>query len=591
MQNVVKTLQKTTLSEIQLHALNQALEGFSHEQLFWASGYISGLCVDFSSAKIVSEESPDLTVLYASQGGNARSVAESIAADANKYGLSSQLISVDKYKPRNLAKEKYLLIVISTQGEGEPPETAQELFRYLSAKKKPKLENLQYAIFGLGDSSYQYFCKAAQDIDEYLQGAGAKAFAPRIDADLVYQAEAEKWGTEVLQKLEKIMPPKQTNVVALDKGKVSKKRHDSMNPYQAEVLENRCITSFDSVSDVHHIALEIDPDEINYQPGDAVGVFFKNDPELVTEILDTIHLSAEDKVNLNGTTLTISEALSEKLELTLLHPTVVKAWAGVSDDCKLKDICEDNNKLRVFANENQFIDLILAYPADIRADKLIELLLPLKPRLYSIASSQLAYEDEIHITVSTLQYQAFERSHIGGASGYLTQRITEGDLLSIYISENSGFKLPEDDVPVIMIGAGTGIAPFRGFLQERESRSSSGKNWLIFGNRHFYRDYLYQSEWLNYRKDGLLQRANVAFSRDDDERIYVQNRLQQEGKGIYNWLQEGAYIYVCGGIEMEKSISKSLKDIVKSHGDMSDDSAENFINTLRIQGRYSRDVY
>ncbi len=591
MQNVVNNSQENTLNGVQLSVLNQALDGLNNEQLSWVSGYVSGLRVDFSSTQPVLNESPILTILYASQGGNARSVAESMAANAENCGFSPKLVSVENYKPRSLLKEKYLLVVISTQGEGEPPETAQELFRYLSAKKKPKLENLQYAIFGLGDSSYEYFCKAAEDIDNYFQNSGAKTLLPRVDADVSFQTQAEHWGIEILQELEKVVPVEKTHAAPLTGNTVIEKRYDSSNPYQTEVLENRRLTSLNAVSSVHHLALEVDPGAVSYQPGDAVGVFFKNASDTVAEILQLLNLSEDQQITLSGSELKLSQALTEKLELTLLHPTVVKAWSEISKSRKLKTLCEDRDKLRSFANNNQFIDLLLAYPAAVDADALVNLLLPIKPRLYSIASSQSAYEDEIHITVTTLEYEAFGRNHLGGASGYLTQRTNEADPLDIYIAENPSFRLPADDVPVIMIGAGTGIAPFRAFLQERESRASSGKNWLIFGNRHFHRDFLYQSDWLNYRKQGLLQRASVAFSRDDDERVYVQNRLHQEGEEVYGWLQDGAHIYVCGGIDMEKSVMASLVDIAKSHGGMSDDNAEEFIHTLQIQGRYSRDVY
>jgi sulfite reductase (NADPH) flavoprotein alpha-component len=591
MQNVVKASQTNILTDEQLDVLNQALDGLNHEQLSWVSGYVSGLRVDFLSAPAISSAPSVLTILYASQGGNARGVAKSMAVNAENSGFSTRLLSTENYKPRNLLKETYLLIVISTQGEGEPPETAQELFRYLNARKKPELDNLQYAIFGLGDSSYEYFCKAAQDMDKYLQASGAKILLPRVDADVNFQTQAEHWGIETLQELDKVMPLAKVNAASFTNSNVIEMRCDSSNPYRAEVLENRRITSTDSISTTHHIVLEADPATVRYQPGDAVAVFFNNSPDLVSELLQLSNLSGEKKIILSKSELTLSYALTKKLELTLLHPTVIKAWAVISNSGELKTLCKDNNKLRAFANKNQFIDLLQAYPAKVDANTLSNLLLPLKPRLYSIASSQSVYEDEIHITVTTLEYKTFGRNHLGGASGYLTQRINEGDLLDIYIAENSGFRLPADDMPVIMIGAGTGIAPFRAFLQERESRGSTGENWLIFGNRNFHRDFLYQSEWLNYRKDGLLQRASVAFSRDDEERVYVQNRLHQESEDVYAWLQKGAYIYVCGGIEMEKSVMASLVDIAKSHGGMSDDNAEEFINTLHSQGRYLRDVY
>lgn len=591
MQNLGEISQKNILTGVQLNILNKALDGLNQEQLSWVSGYVSGLGVDFLPTTSTSNESPILTILYASQGGNAQSIAESIAEISRARGFSIRLVSSDNYKPRNLLKELYLLVVISTQGEGEPPEAAQELFRYLAAMKKPKLDKLQYSIFGLGDSCYEFFCKAAQDMEIYLQAAGAKGILSRVDADVNFQACAKQWEDKILNKLDQIFPLDKSNVIDFSDNKLIEKKLDSNNPYLAEVLENRRITSSDSISSTHHIVLEIDPSIVRYQPGDAVAVFFKNSPEIVSEILQRANLSGEKEITLNKTTLTLYCALSEKLELTLLHPTVVKQWAKISNSAKLKTLSEDSKKLRTFVNENQFIDLIRAHPATIDASTLSTLLLPLKPRQYSIASSQSAYEDELHITVTTLEYEMFGNNHLGGASGYLTQRVNEGESLNIYIVENPRFRLPDDNANVIMIGAGTGVAPFRAFLQEREIRESGGKNWLVFGNRHFHRDFFYQVEWLHFRKAGFLQRASVAFSRDEKERIYVQNRLLQEGEDVYKWLQEGAYIFICGSIKMEKSILASLTTIVKCHGCMSDETAKDYVNTLRNQGRYSRDVY
>ncbi len=317
MQNVVKIIQKNTLSGMQISVLNQALDGLNNEQLSWVSGYVSGLQVDLLSAPATAIESTVLTILYASQGGNARSVAASMAANAENCGFSTQLLSVENYRPRNLLKETYLLVVISTQGEGEPPEAAQELFHYLSAKKKPKLDNLQYAIFGLGDSSYEYFCKAAQDMDSYFQDSGAMSLLPRVDADVSFQTQAEHWGIETLQELEKILPFAKTNATPSIDSHLIKKRHDSSDPYQAEVLENRRITSPDSVSTVQHIALEIDPNVMRYQPGDAVAVFFQNAPDVVFKVLQLANLSG-DAGNLTVTEL-VNELLAYLHDLGVLH--------------------------------------------------------------------------------------------------------------------------------------------------------------------------------------------------------------------------------------------------------------------------------
>ena len=278
--------------------------------------------------------------------------------------------------------------------------------------------------------------------------------------------------------------------------------------------------------------------------------------------------------------------------MTQLHPSVVARWAEHTENSELQALASDRNRLRSFAGTRQFIDLLHAYPGQIGATELAQLLQPLQPRLYSIASSQSAFEDEVHLTVSTLQFQAHGRDRLGGASGYLTKRIEEGDGVEIYVVENRGFRLPQDgDTPIIMVGAGTGIAPFRAFLQERELQSGVGRNWLVFGNRHFHRDFLYQTDWLRYRKTGLLNRASVAFSRDDEPGTYVQNRLMEEGAEVYRWLQEGAHLYVCGGIEMEREVQQTVLAIARDQGGLNQETAAEYIEDLRSQGRYQRDVY
>jgi sulfite reductase (NADPH) flavoprotein alpha-component len=290
--------------------------------------------------------------------------------------------------------------------------------------------------------------------------------------------------------------------------------------------------------------------------------------------------------------LTLAQALHERLELTQLHPTVVKAWASLSGNPELTVLSEDADALRRFVRDRQFVDLLQAYPAEVVAHNLSTLLHPQQPRLYSIASSQAAYEDEIQLSVSVLNYRAHGRDHLGGASGYLSRHMVEGERLGIYVAENPGFRLPKrDDIPVIMIGAGTGIAPYRAFLQEREARGASGANWLVFGNRHFHRDFLYQTDWLNYRKRGLLNRISLAFSRDEGDGGYVQSRLREEGAELYRWLQEGAHLYVCGGIAMEQAVRQSLQGIVRAQGGLDEAAAAEYIESLREQGRYQRDVY
>ncbi|MEJ2590389.1 MAG: flavodoxin domain-containing protein [Candidatus Thiodiazotropha sp.] len=576
---------------MQLSRLQQAVEDLNADQLTWASGYLAGLGATLPSPQSAANESPRMTILYATQGGNARSVAQALADGATGRGFAPRLVSAEQFRPRDLAKEQLLVAVISTQGEGEPPESARELFKYLNGRKAPELAQLRYAIFGLGDSSYEYFCQASKDLDALLQARGARSLVQRIDADVDFQVHTADWSHQVLQEVEKALPADQARIIPIQRTAIAL-RYDRNHPYRAELLEQRRITTADALSDVHHLSLEIDPQAIRYQPGDALGLFFRNDPALIEEILYLTGLADTARVILDGESLSLGQALSERLELTQLHPSVVSAWASHAGSPKLSALSGNGEALRRFARERQFIDLLQAHPAAIDAQALVKLLHTQQPRLYSIASSQAAYDDEIHLTVSALHYQAHGRDHLGGASGLLTRRIAEGDSLPVYVAENPGFRLPKaGDTPIVMIGAGTGIAPYRAFLQEREAAGSTGRNWLVFGNRHFHRDFLYQTDWLKYRRDGLLERISLAFSRDAGERTYVQARICEEGSELYRWLQEGAHLYVCGGLEMEKAVRQSLQGIAQVEGGLDEDAAAEYIESLREQGRYQRDVY
>ncbi len=579
------------LDGLQLTRLRQAVEGLDSEQLAWASGYLAGLGALQPVPDQAANEAPTLTVLYATQGGNARSLAEALAERASARGLSPRLVAADRYRPRDLARERQLAVVISTQGEGEPPESALELFKFLKGGKRPKLDGLEYAVFGLGDSSYEHFNQAGRDLDALLRAAGARPLLARIDADVDYPSHAEAWRERLLDEVEKRHPAPPTRVIPLSRTP-SVPRHDRDHPYRAELLERRRITTDDALSEVHHLVLGIDPAVLRYRPGDALGLRFRNDPALVGEVLERTGLPGDACVTLNGTQTTLVQALEERLELTRLHPAVAKAWAALAGDAGLRALCAEGEPLRRLVSERQFPDLLQDYPAEVEAQRLVELLHPQQTRLYSIASSQAACGDELHLTVSALRYRVGERERRGGASGYLGRRLGEGDPIEIHVAENPGFRLPESDAtPIVMIGAGTGIAPYRAFLQEREARGAPGANWLVFGNRHFHRDFLYQNDWLDYRRRGLLTRISLAFSRDEGDRAYVQARLYEEGAELYRWLQEGAHLYVCGGIAMEQAVRQSLLAVAQVQGGLDEAGAETFIETLREQGRYQRDVY
>lgn len=583
--------QQIALSELHLQRLTQAIQGLTREQVNWASGYLAGLSQAQPLPNQQASTAPRVTVLYATHTGNGRAIAEKLADDASAGGLNARVLSVADFKPRDLGKEQILLLVISTHGEGEVPESALEFERYLFGKRAPKLDQLSFSVFALGDSSYEYFCEAGKQFDARFESLGAQRLLDRVDADVSFDKAAQQWSSDIIAKTREVLPAPSSNVVNLS-GATAQAGINRSNPYPATLLDNRRITTDDAIANIHHIALEIDPQAISYQPGDALGVWSRNDLSLVSEIIQSAGLDAETGITLDGQTFTLVQALSEKLELTLLHPTVVANWAQLSGSEALLSLADDARKLREYAQDRQLIDLISEYPSQTDAQSLVDALQPLQPRLYSIASSQRVAEDEVHLTVSALNYEAHGRSHRGTASNYLVHRLQADDVLAVYVAENTHFRLPANpETPVIMIGAGTGIAPYRAFLQQRQHEQAGGKNWLVFGNRHFSRDFLYQQDWVNFRKAGFLHKVSLAFSRDTTTRAYIQDRLREEGQALYQWLQQGAHIYVCGGLDMEKGVRESLAEIVNTYSGESEQDTDQIIDNLRSQGRYLRDVY
>ncbi|ODS10108.1 assimilatory sulfite reductase (NADPH) flavoprotein subunit [Vibrio scophthalmi] len=594
------------LNDQQLNQLQQTVTDLSSQQLAWVSGYFWGLAqhqqpaaaaapINQAAAAVAAKPAGKLAIIYASQTGNAKGVAEALEQEAKAQGIAVQLFDASDYKGKNLAKETHVIIVASTNGEGEAPDNAIELHEFLQSKKAPKLPNLQYGVIGLGDSSYEFFCQTGKDFDQYLAKQGATAFIDRIDCDVDYEAPAGEWRAKALEVVkEALSSGEEAEVVQLPVGQAAgHSQYTKQNPYTATLLTSQKITGRDSGKDVRHIEIDLDGSGITYQPGDALGVWYENSAELANAILAKVGLSGVESIDVDGESLSIHSALVAKYEITTANPQFVTKFAELSASKKLQKLVEDKDKLREYVGNTQIVDVLAEKKTKLNAEQLVGLLRRLTPRLYSIASAQSEVDEEVHLTVGVVEYQQGEETRFGGASSYLSHRLEEGGEVKVFIENNNNFKLPQDDnTPVIMIGPGTGIAPFRSFIQERDNRDAEGKNWLFFGDRTFTQDFLYQVEWQKYLKSGVLSQLDVAFSRDQQDKVYVQHRLLENGQQLWQWIEEGAYLYVCGdATRMAKDVHEALIEVVQEHGKLSKEKAEEFITTLRKEKRYQRDVY
>ena len=605
-QNLKINTSQAVLDAKQLGSLQQMIGSYSPLQLAWASGYLAAKSENSPVAQLATDNAVQaqvkktLTILFASQTGNAKGVAKQLSENASALGINVNLKNIADYKVKSLKSESHLLIVASTNGEGEPPDDALSFYEYLSSKKAPKLPNLSYSVLSLGDTSYEFFCQTGKDFDERLKALGAKQITARVDCDLDYDDEVKAWSDIVLESLrEEIIQQAEplANVVNLSIAEVTSSQYDKKNPYTAELLVSQQITGRDSAKNVAHVEIDLTDSGLTYQPGDALGVWFDNSRALVDELLTTLVLLADENVTIKisgkETTLPLANALIEQLEITQTAPAFIEFWAKTSGNEILLKLIEDKNATREFAGNHQVIDIVKIYPGKVSAQDFVDALRKITPRLYSIASSQAEVEEEVHLTVGLVSYQSEENSRFGGASSFLTQQLEEGGNVKVFIEHNDNFRLPaNNDTPVIMIGPGTGVAPFRAFMQEREAVEASGDNWMFFGDQTFTQDFLYQVEWQNYLKSGLLSRLDLAFSRDQQEKIYVQDRIKEQGSEVFAWLERGAHLYICGDANrMAKDVHQTLIDVIAEQGKLTAEQAEQYLKDLRTSKRYQKDVY
>ena len=575
-------------------------------QLQWASGYLAGIAaarVEVLPARAQDAASdaavPIVTIWYGSETGNGRGVAERLAADAKAQGFSVELASTADVKPRAIAKLDTLLLVMSTHGEGDPPDDAEALHKLVLSDRAPRLEKLKFAVFALGDSSYPDFCQTGQEFDHRLEELGATRLMDRVDVDVDFEPAEDAWRSELLATLSTdpkpggIVPAPHLQLIRGAEADAAT-RFDRRRPFQAEVLQISPLTVAPSTSPVHHVELLVEGSGLEWLPGDSLGLWPTNDPRLVDEIIEVTGIDAGYSIRRGGETLPANEWLSRRLELTQLARPFLEAWAAVSDSAELRKLLGDREAFSGWVTSRQVIDVLRDYPARVEAAQLIDSMRGIAPRLYSIASSPLTGDDEIHLTVKRvggLDQRA--RLRAGVASWQLTESVKPGDTASVYVEANPRFRLPDDpDAPVIMIGPGTGVAPFRAFVQHRQAAGANGPNWLFFGARNRRTDFLYQLEWQRFQREGALDRLSVAFSRDQAEKIYVQDRLREQGRDIYDWLERGAHVYVCGdGQAMAADVHQTLVEVIAAHGGKTEGQATDHLESMKHAKRYQKDVY
>ncbi len=555
----------------------EVLTTFNTEELVWLSGYIAGRLSVSSKTEPTISEVPlvnKITITYGTETGNSKKLASEFAAKAKKIGINAKLVSLDQYRLNDLPKEEYFLTIISTQGEGEPPAAAKKFYDHIHSNNV-KLEKLKYGVLALGDTSYPLFCKAGEDVDFQLNRLGGKRIVDLKKCDVDYESEAETWFAQVLHALSGNNSGK---AAVQNPAPVLTKKPTGKTIYTGTIITNINLNDRGSNKETRHI--EIAAEGVDYLPGDSLGIIPENPLPVVEAILQLSGVDSEEKFDFKNEKLTAFELLKRKLNIVYLAERIVAKYAELTK----QDIPKTKMGL---------LDLLRIYPLPVANtfEQLVGILEPITPRLYSISSSPEAHGGEIHITVARNKFIVNEELKYGLCSDYLSS-LPEETSFEFYIHKNNQFRLPADDKNVIMIGPGTGIAPFRSFIAHRDATGARGKNWLFFGDQHFVTDFLYQTELQNWKETGALSKLNVAFSRDQEEKIYVQNKMMQQGAELLEWINNGASIYICGTKDpMSTDVENALLQIAEKYGNKSPEEAIQFLQDLKEEGRYLTDVY
>jgi sulfite reductase (NADPH) flavoprotein alpha-component len=587
----------------QAELLNRLLPTLTEMQKVWLSGYLTALNSAEAPTTVMAMNEPvlskEVTVLFGSQTGNSQKLAKTMTKKLQENGFQVTLSSMSDFKPNTLKKVQNLLILVSTHGEGEPPDTALAFHEFLHSKRAPQLEDLSFSVLALGDTSYEFFCQTGKEFDTRLDELGGKRLTPRVDCDVDFDDSAAEWMNNVLSSLDKASAaPALVSVGGAAVQSGTESEYSRTNPFQAVILENLNLNGRGSDRATHHLELSLEGSELQYEPGDSLGIYPKNHPRLVEELIQAMdwNLAELVTVNKNGEERPLVEALSSHYEITVLTKPLIEQAAKLVPDSGLLELLAPGREqeLRAYIQDRDLLDLVQDYKLQgVPAKAFVSILRKLPPRLYSISSSPKAYPDEVHLTIRKVEYEAIGRNRYGVCSTYIAEHAELGETLPVFIQQNENFKLPQNtDTPIIMIGPGTGVAPFRAFLGEREEAGAEGKTWLFFGDRRFSTDFLYQVEWQRWLKDGVLTHLDVAFSRDTDEKVYVQHRILEHSKELYQWLQEGANIYVCGDEKhMAHDVHAALATILEQEGGLSPEEAAEYLARLLQEKRYQRDIY
>lgn len=598
-------------NEQQVQQLNEVFATLTQNQKIWLTGFLSAtalvepLAINTPAGNeqpsnilvlptpVEKAPSKHITILYASQTGNAGGLAKKYGEQLKKAGFEVNVSSMSDFKTNALKKLDHLLVIASTHGEGEPPDNAISFHSYLYGKRAPKLDHVKFAVLSLGDSSYEFFCKTGIDFDEQLEKLGAQRLVNRVDCDLDFDELAAKWFESVKEKLQDGEVSQQTIQESAPTVLEASVEYTRKNPFNAEILEKINLNAVGSNKETIHLELSLENSGITFEPGDSLAIYPTNNEGLVNTLISTLGFDAEKSVNVEDKEVTLKDALTNLLEITVLSKPVMQKIGEFTLNEEFHALLADRDSFKAYTHGRDLVDVVEKFaPFSWNEQSFVNVLRKLPARQYSISSSLAAYPEEVHVTIGAVRYEVDGRERLGVCSTDVADNLEIGDSVRVYVQKNPNFKLPADDAPIIMVGPGTGVAPFRSFIQEREERGAEGKSWLFFGDQHFVTDFLYQTEWQGWLKSGVLTKLDVAFSRDKEEKVYVQHKMQKHAAELFQWLEQGATFYVCGDKNhMAADVHNTLLHIIAEQGNKTEEQAKEYLDDLRKQKRYQRDVY